>query len=1009
MKARAHLAVVRRFALLVASASALLLIPATPVFAEVIVDLNGSGSGSVVSSPAGINCANAGGGSPGPSCSASFAFGEPSAELTATPSSNSFFSGWVGDDPFGLGTCDSGSANPCGVVDLGEFALPPTTVTATFELLPDAPIATTGEATPGANDDLLTLEGTVNPNEFKVSECRFEYGTSLKYGASVPCTPADLGEGSADVPVSAEVEFEQLTPNTSYHYRLMASNIGGKSEGSDRTFITGSAPANNCEDNLEVRNAQQFGIIMLPNCMALELVSPPKKGGQPARFPAISRDGSRVKFESPAALADTPGVFSVAGDPYVASRESPASGWVTESTSPPDGDFRAGWEVFGAARSFSPDFSQWFHLGATFSQFMAGIDRAYQAGLDGTYSPLSPILIPRVVSNSSRFVVERSEFVGASSDHSHLYFTPGPPDGSAAYLPGDPELSGVGISKNTYIAKIGSAGEPSVELLARDRLGKIWGEKCGAHLGGTEAALSSKNGKRNQGAVSSAGDRVYMSARVSQPAGVACSNANKLRILVRLETSQGAHIEELAGSECARISPVCSSVNGDDLYQGASADGTKIYFTTNRQLTNSDLDGSATECSRTVAVAGCDLYLYDSTLSPGQRLIQVSRGGTGAPTPGEGAMVYNGVTAISGDGSHIYFVAKGILTTSPNPEGKSANEYAASVAKFYVWDRGSEVTSFIGALDSGDGAPGNNNGLWGSNAGTFRNAAYPVPVLGLDPEGIEVGGDGHILFFGSNASLTSNDMDGNRRDVFRYDSEGAGLQCVSCLSGADSEPLDVAEEFDPLPLGTDFAEIGRRSSEDGMTTVFTTAVGLVPGDVNGVLDGYLWRDGELFRLPGTSGGLLNRPVISGDGSEIAFQSFDQLLPEDGDSNEDIYIVRAGGGFPQPITKESCQPDESIPGLPCRQAPPSSPGETGNGSALVGPGNEFEPSPNCNRPMLKAKALRARARQARHQSTKAGDTRKAKQLLRKAERLEGKAKALSEVAKRCRRTVEGLGG
>ena len=62
-----------------------------------------------------------------------------------------------------------------------------------------------------------------------------------------------------------------------------------------------------------------------------------------------------------------------------------------------------------------------------------------------------------------------------------------------------------------------------------------------------------------------------------------------------METPSGAQIEELFSSECSRVSPACKGegeANGDDLYQGASADGTKLYFTTNRQLANSDLDGS---------------------------------------------------------------------------------------------------------------------------------------------------------------------------------------------------------------------------------------------------------------------------------------------------------------------------------------------------------------------------------------------------------------------------------
>lgn len=68
---------------------------AAPTFA-LTVNKTGTGSGTVTSSPAGINC--------GATCSASFAQGT-AVTLTATPVSGSVFAGWSGGGCSGTGTC----------------------------------------------------------------------------------------------------------------------------------------------------------------------------------------------------------------------------------------------------------------------------------------------------------------------------------------------------------------------------------------------------------------------------------------------------------------------------------------------------------------------------------------------------------------------------------------------------------------------------------------------------------------------------------------------------------------------------------------------------------------------------------------------------------------------------------------------------------------------------------------------------------------------------------------
>jgi hypothetical protein len=80
-----------------------------------------------------------------------------------------------------------------------------------------------------------TLNGTVNPNDFATSY-RFEYGTSTSYGTSVPVPDAPAGSGKLSERVDQPITG--LQPDTTYHYRLVATNGEGTSEGEDRSFAT---------------------------------------------------------------------------------------------------------------------------------------------------------------------------------------------------------------------------------------------------------------------------------------------------------------------------------------------------------------------------------------------------------------------------------------------------------------------------------------------------------------------------------------------------------------------------------------------------------------------------------------------------------------------------------------------------------------------------------------------------------------------------------------------------
>ncbi len=99
---------------------------------------------------------------------------------------------------------------------------------------PSPPTVVTGAAT-SVTQTTATLSASVNPNGANVTECSFEYGPTTTYGSSAPCSPLP-GSGEASLPVSALLS--SLTANTTYHYRITATNPGGTRQGTDETLTT---------------------------------------------------------------------------------------------------------------------------------------------------------------------------------------------------------------------------------------------------------------------------------------------------------------------------------------------------------------------------------------------------------------------------------------------------------------------------------------------------------------------------------------------------------------------------------------------------------------------------------------------------------------------------------------------------------------------------------------------------------------------------------------------------
>jgi DNA-binding beta-propeller fold protein YncE len=125
---------------------------------------------------------------------------------------------------------------------------------AVFTLQSVEPPTVSGVAVGTVSGTSAAVTAEVNPNGFPVTSCRFQVVTDAQFIESsfanpiqVPCS-ASPGSGASPVPVEAEVEG--LSPNTTYHVRLVAGNAAGATASAEPNpiFVTDAvAPVINAQ------------------------------------------------------------------------------------------------------------------------------------------------------------------------------------------------------------------------------------------------------------------------------------------------------------------------------------------------------------------------------------------------------------------------------------------------------------------------------------------------------------------------------------------------------------------------------------------------------------------------------------------------------------------------------------------------------------------------------------------------------------------------------------------
>ena len=98
------------------------------------------------------------------------------------------------------------------------------------------PTVVTGGAS-GITAAGATLNGTANPNG-TATTASFEYGLTTSYGSTTPAQ----NMGSGNVAVAIGDSIAGLTCNALYHFRAVATNPSGTTNGLDATFTTAACP-----------------------------------------------------------------------------------------------------------------------------------------------------------------------------------------------------------------------------------------------------------------------------------------------------------------------------------------------------------------------------------------------------------------------------------------------------------------------------------------------------------------------------------------------------------------------------------------------------------------------------------------------------------------------------------------------------------------------------------------------------------------------------------------------
>lgn len=642
----------------------------------------------------------------------------------------------------------------------------------------------------------------------------------------------------------------------------------------------------------------------LPDGRGYELVSPSgKNGGDVIAEPSRTRaavNGDAVSFVSLTAFGDAQGTGINAE--YLSRRDGTpgTSGWSTHATLPTLEPVSLDAVTNGLDTFYGWEFS---------SDLSKGVMRTY-TNLSGD---------PNVVNVGNLYL--RNDLLSNGA-------------GSFTLLTACPACEGVGPLDNVAPPNIGDATPDFGHIIFESRSNLVadafggapklyeWdhGEvrlagvlPDGSVVNRTYAGAGASKNRYTPNTISDDGSKIFFTR---PPDGISTSG----ELYMRVDHSSTVQINASERTDCAG-DPTCG---GDGIadpapdpsgpleaqYQTATPDGSKVFFTSSEILTDDNQGGSS-------------LYMYDTTKpdSDAHNLTLISPDTD--PSDGVDPSV-DGVVDVSADGSYVYFTAEFQLVPGVPPVTDGSH-------RLYLWHDG--TVRFVGQLTRDDAT----------------GADLIGGIYGLGQFGARVTPDGTRLLFTSQSGVgltgyeqNTPECDQNENhpcvEMYLYDAPSDSLTCVSC-NGSTPATRDASFTLSGV-LGptAQQSHLSHPLSSDGRYVFFTSGERLLPEDRNGKkrdVYEYDTATGALHLL--SSGRGIDDSFFldaTPSGHDVYIATRDRLVGWDTDNAYDVYDVRVGGGFPEPVlAAPECAGDA------CRGALGSAPAFSAPLSTFFSSGND----------------------------------------------------------------------
>jgi hypothetical protein len=688
----------------------------------------------------------------------------------------------------------------------------------------------------------VKLNARINPNG-AATTYRFEYGTTAAYGTSVPIPDGNAGMGTSTQTFTEAIPG--LEPDTTYHYRLTATNPNGTNKSADKTFTTRSAA-------------------QAPIGRGYELVSPADKVGGTGLSTWYTGVASHGNVGVPAYEAERysslsyyggsiiDGGFSYGADAALGER-TPA-GWVNKPAFNRPGGIGTGEFVkLPTLQSMSDDLSltawtaqsqlalfpeqrdvwgsllgnasgqalrewdtgRWEITAPLAPSQQVGLDAATQVAADGGYALVSGLI----------------RGVAGPGDPTNAAFSGGPsdlvcPDSGSCNRSVYVEDVTAGLS-DSYpgegIRSLANActgeGDARTKIPRVDATGKIVPAECPAALPGRDSRLISPRGASVaaggtlRGHMSDDGWRVFFMSpdHLNVANNVACTSISPdvegtkcpPQVYVRQRNQDGSVTTRWISQSA--VAGQAASLMAAVVFEGATPDGDKAFFRTASPLTADDLNGDSQQPggvkTGTPNPDSVDLYMYDFPDAPGAdpgdgTLTRISAGPTGSSDANvsTGSLTTNtgALRAFGNDGSRVYFVTAAPLAgvapasgtiTSP---GGTVSQLATNL---YAYDATLPVDQrwrFVARLPAGStlGGCATKGSIRDGDGLAAPNGGQAGTITATDGGNcVRATNDGSFVTFFTDGRLTVDDPDNVTGDVYSYDAVTNELVRLSAAQG----------------------------------------------------------------------------------------------------------------------------------------------------------------------------------------------------------------------------------